>query len=52
MIFSILIAHYNNWDYFQECYQSINNQTFKDFEIIIVDDCSTDDSFQKLVNLS
>ena len=52
MIFSILIAHYNNWDYFQECYQSINNQTFKNFEIIIVDDCSTDDSFQKLVNLS
>lgn len=52
MIFSILIAHYNNWDYFQECYQSINNQIYQDFEIVIVDDCSTDDSFQKLVNLS
>lgn len=48
MIFSILIAHYNNWDYFQACYQSIIQQTYQEYEIIIVDDCSTDDSFAKL----
>ncbi|MFV0196441.1 glycosyltransferase family 2 protein [Empedobacter falsenii] len=52
MLFSILIAHYNNWHYFQECYKSILNQTYKDYEIIIVDDCSTDDSYDKLVELS
>jgi len=52
MLFSILIAHYNNWDYFQDCYKSILAQTHQDFEIIIVDDCSTDDSFEKLKELS
>lgn len=52
MTFSILIAHYNNWDYFQECYQSILNQTYQDYEIVIVDDCSTDDSYDKLVQLA
>ena len=52
MKFSILIAHYNNWNYFQECYKSIQDQTYQDFEIVIVDDCSTDDSFQKLEELS
>lgn len=48
MLFSILIAHYNNWEYFQKCYQSIINQTYQNFEVIIVDDYSVDDSFQNL----
>lgn len=52
MKFSILIAHYNNWNYFQECYQSIINQTYQNFEIVIVDDCSTDDSFFQLQRLA
>lgn len=52
MKFSILIAHYNNWEYFQECYLSIKNQTYQNFEIIIVDDCSTDGSFEQLNKLS
>lgn len=52
MKFSILIAHYNNWNYFKECYQSLINQTYQNFEIIIVDDCSTDDSFSKLSKLA
>ena len=52
MKFSILIAHYNNWDYFQECYKSIINQTFENFEIVIVDDCSTDDSYNLLLELA
>ncbi len=52
MQFSILIAHYNNWNYFQECYQSIKSQTIQDYEIIIVDDCSTDGSFYQLLELT
>lgn len=48
--FSLLVAHYNNIEYFVECYKSLINQTFTDYEIIIVDDCSTGDSFEKLKN--
>ncbi len=47
-MFSLLIAHYNNFDYFKDCYSSILNQTVKDFEVIIVDDCSTDNSFEQI----
>ena len=50
MLFSILIAHYNNYNYLTQCYESLKNQTYQDFEIIVVDDCSTDDSFEKIQN--
>lgn len=43
-LFSILIANYNNGKYFDDCYQSIIDQTYKNWEAIIVDDASTDDS--------
>jgi len=48
MLFSILIAHYNNYDYFKECYKSITAQTYQNFEIILVDDYSSDDSYEKI----
>lgn len=50
--FSVLIAHYNNFEYFKDCYNSLIKQTFQDFEVIIVDDCSTDDSFAKITELT
>ncbi len=27
-MFSILVAHYNNYEYFKDCYKSIIGQTF------------------------
>ena len=44
MLFSILIANYNNGKFFKDCYDSIINQTYGNWEAIIVDDHSTDDS--------
>ncbi|AZI33339.1 glycosyltransferase family 2 protein [Kaistella carnis] len=52
MLFSILVAHYNNFEYFKDFYKSVLNQTYQNFEIIIVDDCSTDDSLQKIKSLT
>ena len=41
---SIIIPMYNVEEYIGECLESILAQTFKNFEVIIVDDCSTDKS--------
>ena len=44
MLFSVLIPLYNAEKYIQETVESIINQTEQDFEIIIMDDSSTDNS--------
>lgn len=41
---SIIITCYNYGSYLRECVLSVVNQTFSDFEIIIVNDGSTDNS--------
>lgn len=41
---SIIIPNYNHSKFLEERIQSCINQTFRDFEIIILDDCSTDNS--------
>ena len=45
---SIIIPVYNNKQYLKECLNSIVNQTYKDLEIICVNDGSTDDSLAVL----
>jgi glycosyltransferase involved in cell wall biosynthesis len=51
MLFSILIANFNNGKFFRECYHSIVAQTYKNWEVIIVDDCSSDNSLQIISEL-
>lgn len=41
---SVIIPNYNHAQYLQRRIESILNQTYQNFEIIILDDCSTDSS--------
>lgn len=43
-MFSVLIANYNNSKFLKECIDSILNQSYKNWEIVFVDDCSSDNS--------
>ncbi len=45
-LFSIIVANYNNGQFLQTCIDSIIAQTYTNWEVIIVDDCSTDNSHE------
>ncbi|RTL12959.1 MAG: glycosyltransferase [Neisseriaceae bacterium] len=45
---SVVMPVYNAAPYLKESVESILNQTFSDFEFIIIDDCSTDNSYNLL----
>jgi len=48
---SILMANYNNGKYLKEAIQSVFNQTYTNWEVIIVDDASTDNSWDIIKDL-
>ncbi len=43
---SIILPAYNSEKYLKSCIESISNQTFDNLEIIIINDCSTDNSLK------
>lgn len=43
---SVLLPNYNNGPYLKEAVDSVLNQSFRDFELIFVDDGSTDNSLE------
>jgi len=47
---SVALATYNGEKYIREQINSILNQTYKDFELVICDDCSTDSTVKILEN--
>ena len=46
---SVIVPVYNTEKYLRRCLDSIINQNFREIEIIIVNDCSTDNSL-KIIN--
>lgn len=43
-VVSVIVPNYNHSLYLEERIESVLNQTFQDFELILMDDCSTDNS--------
>lgn len=48
MKYTIITPQYNSFELMDKYFDSLLNQTLKDFEVVIVDDCSTDGSWEKL----
>jgi glycosyltransferase involved in cell wall biosynthesis len=46
---SIIIPIYNGEQHIDRCLDSVLNQTYKDVEVILIDDCSQDNSFEKCI---
>ena len=46
VFFKIIIPSYNDARWLRKCLDSIKNQTFKDYEVVVVDDMSTDNSVE------
>lgn len=46
--YSIITPMFNSFNLMGRYFESLNNQTYKNFEVIIVDDFSTDGSYEKV----
>ena len=43
---SVLVANYNNEKYLDQCLNSLLNQSYKNIEVVVLDDSSTDRSLE------
>ena len=51
-LISIVMPVYNCSEYIQDCIKSILLQSYTNWELIIIDDCSTDNTVELISNFS
>lgn len=47
-LFSVVVPAYNQHKFINSCLKSLQSQTVTDFEVFVVDDCSTDDTAEQI----
>ena len=45
---SVILLNYNSWKDTVECIDSLLQSSYENFNIIVVDNCSSDDSIEKI----
>ena len=48
---SVIIPIYNVSPYVERCLYSVLNQTYEDLDLILIDDCGTDNSMNIVSNI-
>lgn len=48
---SVIIPAYNHEKYIKQCIESVLNQTYKNLEILVEDDCSTDNTKEEIAKI-
>lgn len=51
ILVSVIMPVYNREEFIQDAVYSVLNQTYTNFELIIIDDCSTDSTVDKIINI-
>lgn len=51
LMISVVVPVYNTEEYLEECFDSIFNQSYKNIEVIAINDGSTDGSFERLMEI-
>jgi len=45
-LFNIIVPVFNSEKYIEKCLNSIMKQTYKKYQVKVIDDCSTDSSYE------
>jgi glycosyltransferase involved in cell wall biosynthesis len=51
-VLSVIMANYNNAPYIEEAIESVIQQSFQEWELLVLDDASTDNSLEKVIKFN